>query len=46
VGLPPFHRSAETPAAIRSQDCCRQRTLKGAAGTSQSGKTVKVFPHG
>jgi len=34
------------PAAIRSQACCRQRKLKGAAGASQSGKIVKVFPHG
>jgi hypothetical protein len=38
--------SAQSPAAIRSQACCRQRKLKGAAGASQSGKTVKVFPHG
>jgi hypothetical protein len=38
--------SAEQPAAIRSQACCRHRKLKGAAGTSQSGKIVKVFPHG
>ena len=38
--------SAESPAAMRSQACCRQRKLKGAAGASQSGKIVKVFPHG
>ena len=29
-----------------SQACCRQRKLKGAAGASQSGKIVKVFPQG
>ena len=39
-------RSTESPAAIRSQAYCRHRKLKGAAGTSQSGKIVKVFPHG
>src|SRR3984893_1076320 len=38
--------STESPAAMDSQACCRQRKLKGAEGTSQSGKTVKVFPHG
>jgi hypothetical protein len=38
--------SAESPATIRSQACCRHRKLKGAAGTSQSGKIVKVLPHG
>ena len=38
--------STESPAAMCSQACCRQRKLKGAEGTSQSGKTVKVFPHG
>jgi hypothetical protein len=37
--------SAESPAAIRSQACCLQRKLKGAADASQSGKIVKVFPH-
>jgi hypothetical protein len=36
----------EPLAAIRSQACCRQRKLKGAEGTSTSGKTVKVLPHG
>ena len=38
--------STEAPAAILSQACCRQRKLKGAAGASQSGKTVKVVLHG
>ncbi len=38
--------SAESPAAIRSQACCRQRKLKGDPGTSPSGKIVNVFPHG
>jgi hypothetical protein len=38
--------TTESPAAIRSQACCRHRKLKGAAGTSQSGKIVKVLPHG
>ena len=38
--------STESPAAMRSQACCRQRKLKGAEGASQSGKIVKVFPHG
>jgi hypothetical protein len=38
--------STEVPAAMLSQACCRQRKLKGAAGASQSGKTVKVFLHG
>jgi hypothetical protein len=38
--------STESPAAMHSQACCRHRKLKGAEGTSQSGKTVKVFLHG
>jgi hypothetical protein len=38
--------SADSPAAIRSQARCRHRKLKGDAGASQSGKIVKVFPHG
>jgi hypothetical protein len=38
--------STEAPAAMLSQACCRQRKLKGAAGASQSGKIVKVFPQG
>jgi hypothetical protein len=38
--------STESPAAMCSQACCRQRMLNGAEGTSQSGNTVKVFPHG
>jgi hypothetical protein len=29
-----------------SQACCRQRKLKGAAGASQWGKIVNVFPQG
>jgi hypothetical protein len=29
-----------------SQACWRQRKLKGAEGTSQSGKIVKVLLHG
>ena len=36
--------SKGSPAAIRSQACCRQRMLKGAEGASQSGKIVKVLP--
>jgi len=36
----------DSPAAIRSQACCRQRSVKGAEGASQSGKIVKVFLHG
>jgi hypothetical protein len=36
--------SAQSPAAIRSQDCCRQCRLNGAEGASQLGKMVKVFP--
>ena len=35
-----------SPAAIRSQACCRQCRLKCADGASQSGKIVKVFLHG
>jgi hypothetical protein len=31
---------------MRSQACRRQGKLKDAEGTSQSGKIVKVFPHG
>jgi hypothetical protein len=38
--------SAESPAAMCSQACCRQCKEKGADGTSQSGKIVKVFLHG
>jgi len=38
--------STESPAAMRSQACCRQCKLNGAAGASQSGKIVKVFPQG
>jgi len=38
--------SAQSPAAIRSQACCRQRKLRCADGASQSGKTVKLFLHG
>jgi hypothetical protein len=38
--------STEAPAAMLSQACFRQRKVKGAAGTSQSGKMVKVFLHG
>jgi hypothetical protein len=36
----------EAPAAMFSQAYCRQRRLKGAEGISQSGRMVKVFPHG
>ncbi|HEY6371174.1 MAG TPA: hypothetical protein VIX37_11395 [Candidatus Sulfotelmatobacter sp.] len=39
-------RSTESPAARFSQACCRQRKLKGAEGTSQSGKIVKVWLQG
>jgi len=38
--------SIELPALIRSHACCRQRSVYGAHGASQSGKTVKVFRHG
>jgi hypothetical protein len=38
--------STESPAAMRSQACCRQRKLKSPEGASQSGKIVKVLPHG
>ena len=38
--------STESPAAIRSQACCRHRKLNGAEGASQSGRIVKVLPHG
>jgi hypothetical protein len=38
--------SAVSPAPIRSQACCRQRTLKCPEGANQFGKTVKVAPHG
>jgi hypothetical protein len=38
--------STEAPAAMLSQANCRQCKLKGAAGASQSGKMVKVFPQG
>jgi len=38
--------STEVPDAMLSQACCRQRKLKGAEGTSQSGKIVNVFPQG
>jgi len=36
--------STDAPAAMFSQACCRQCKLKGAEGTSQSGKIVNVFP--
>jgi len=38
--------STESPAARFSQACCRQRKLKGAEGTNQSGKIVKVWLQG
>jgi hypothetical protein len=38
--------SAESPAAIRSQACCRQRRVYCPEGANQLGKTVKVFRHG
>jgi hypothetical protein len=38
--------STESPAAIHSQACRRQRKLKCPDGASQSGKIVNVFPHG
>ena len=38
--------STESPVAMCSQACCRQRKLNGAEGASQSGKMVKVFPQG
>ena len=38
--------STQAPAAMFSQACCRQRKVKGAEGTSQSGKIVKVLLHG
>jgi hypothetical protein len=38
--------STESPVAMLSQACCRHCKLKGADGTSQSGKIVKVFLHG
>jgi hypothetical protein len=38
--------STGVPAAMLSQACCRHCKLNGAAGASQSGKSVKVFPHG
>jgi hypothetical protein len=38
--------STESPVAMLSQACWRQRKLKGAEGTSQSGKIVKVLLHG
>jgi len=38
--------STGAPAAMLSQACCRQRKLKGAAGASQWGKIVNVFPQG
>ena len=38
--------STESPAAMCSQVCWRQRKLKCAEGASQSGKMVKVFLHG
>ena len=37
--------STESPAAMRSQACSRQRKLNGASGTNQSGKIVKVLLH-
>jgi hypothetical protein len=38
--------STESPVAVCSQVCWRQRKLKCAEGASQSGKMVKVFLHG
>ena len=38
--------STEAPAAMLSQASCRQRNVKGAEGTNQSGKIVKVFLQG
>ena len=38
--------STESPAAMCSQACWRQRKLKCADGASQSGKMVKVLLHG
>jgi hypothetical protein len=38
--------STESPAAMDSHACCRQRKVKCPEGASQSGKIVKVFPHG
>ncbi len=38
--------STDSPAAMLSQACCRQRKLKCAEGASQSGKMVKVLLHG
>jgi hypothetical protein len=38
--------STEAPAAMFSQACCRQRKVKGAEGTNQSAKIVKVLLHG
>jgi hypothetical protein len=38
--------STEAPAATFSQACCRHRKVKGAEGTSQSAKIVKVLLHG
>jgi len=38
--------SAVAPAPMCSQACRRQCKVKGAEGASQSGKIVKVFPHG
>jgi hypothetical protein len=38
--------SLGSPAAMRPQASCRQYKLKGADGASQSGKIVKVLPHG
>ena len=38
--------STEIPAATLSQACCRQRKVKGAEGTSQPAKIVKVLLHG
>jgi hypothetical protein len=38
--------STEAPPATLSQACCRHGKVKGAEGTSQSGKTVKVLLQG
>src|ERR1700730_672170 len=38
--------STETPAAMLSQACCRQRKLKCPERARQSGKIVKVLLHG
>jgi hypothetical protein len=37
--------SNDSPVATRSHACCRQRSVYGAPGASQSGKIVKVVRH-